>query len=68
VALPDGQAQAQVQGEKAPTAGVFAGEYVNGAPVYRFAAVVVTGSRKASPGGNTQPCRQTRAAYSTSPA
>jgi hypothetical protein len=43
-------------------AGVFAGEYVKGAPVYRFPAVVVTGSRKESPAGNLQPCRQARAA------
>jgi uncharacterized protein YjiS (DUF1127 family) len=38
--------QTQCQLSSLPTAGVFAGEYVNGAPVYRFATVVVTGSRK----------------------
>ena len=63
-----GDAQAPVQVAKAPMAGVFAGEYVDGASVYRFPAVVVTGSRKDSPKSNLQPCRQTRATGSKAPA
>ena len=53
-----GKPEAQVQPASTPMAGVFAGEYVNGAPVYRFPAVVVTGSRKAVSTGALQPCRQ----------
>ena len=41
-------------------AGVFAGEFVDGAPVYRFPAVLVTGSRKEGTTGNPPPCRQAR--------
>ncbi len=58
----DREPPAQVQVVNAPMAGVFAGEYVKGAPLYRFPAVVVTGSRKESPAGHLQPCRQARAA------
>ena len=32
--------------------------HVNGAPVYRFPAVVVTGSRRDVSTGALQPCRQ----------
>jgi hypothetical protein len=68
IGATDANGQAQVQAAKIPMDGVFAGEYVNGAPVYRFPAVVVTGSRKDNPSGNLQPCRQTRIAPSKSPA
>ena len=54
-------AQAQIQPASVPMAGVFAGEYLNGAPVYRFPAVVVTGSRKDRAAGRQEPCRQTLA-------
>ena len=46
---------------KEPLPAVFAGEYVDGAPVYRFPAVVVTGSRRDSTAAHLQPCRQTLA-------
>jgi hypothetical protein len=59
---PGGRAQSQAQVPTAAMAGVFAGEYVNGAPVYRFPAVVVIGSRKESTvAARQQPCRQTLA-------
>jgi hypothetical protein len=44
--------------------GVFTGEFLDGAPVYRFPAVVVTGSRKPRPAERevqSTPPRQTRA-------
>jgi len=64
----DREVPAEVRVVEAPMAGVFAGEYVKGAPVYRFPAVVVTGSRKESPTGSLQPCRQMRAVSLKTPA
>jgi uncharacterized protein YjiS (DUF1127 family) len=61
-----GNAEPQVA--SAPMAGVFAGEYVNGAPVYRFPAVVVTGPRKDPALAKSQPCRQTVASGAKTPA
>jgi hypothetical protein len=60
-AAASSKAQANVQPVSEPMAAVFAGEYVNGAPVYRFPAIVVTSSRKADASGNLPPCRQARA-------
>ena len=54
------QPEARIQVGNAPLAAVFAGEYVNGAPVYRFPAVVVTGSRKDGLSGTPPPCRPTQ--------
>ena len=51
----------QTQVSQTQMAGVFAGEFVDGGPVYRFPAVVVTGSRKDGPTGDPPPCRQARA-------
>jgi uncharacterized protein YjiS (DUF1127 family) len=48
----------QPQVSSVQMAGVFAGEYVNGAPVYRFPAVVVTASRKEIASAKAQPRRQ----------
>jgi len=42
---------AKPQASGVPLPAVFAGEYVNGAPVYRFPAVVVMGSRTRGSGG-----------------
>jgi hypothetical protein len=56
------------QVSSAPMAAVFTGEYVNGAPVYRFPAVVVTGSRKDPAIARSQPCRQTLASRTKTPA
>ena len=54
--------QALTQAASVPMAGVFAGEYVNGAPVYRFPAVVVTGSAREVAAARPQPpCRQSLA-------
>ena len=56
------KAQAQVQVATTPLAAVFVGEYINGAPVYRLPAVVVTGTRKdETAAGRQPPCRQTLA-------
>lgn len=52
-------------------AGVFTGEFINGAPVYRFPAVVVTSSRKAKGGegkARSMPPRQTHATNARVPA
>jgi len=51
-----------------PTVGVFAGEYVSGAPVYRFGTVVVTGSRKESAPPRGRNGRQSIASGARSPA
>jgi uncharacterized protein YjiS (DUF1127 family) len=50
-----------------PAAGVFAGEYVDGAPVYRFPAVVVTGSRKEGASANAPSCRRSFASAKARP-
>ena len=63
----DASVTAQVRNANVPMAGVFAGEYVKGAPVYRFPAVVVTGSRKDA-SQDKQPCRQTLARAGRVPA
>ncbi len=49
-----------------PLVGVFTGEFVDGAPVYRFPAVIVTGSRKAEPARSEQPLAQRRPAKAIS--
>jgi uncharacterized protein YjiS (DUF1127 family) len=58
----------QAQVASPPMAGVFAGEFVNGAPVYRFPAVVVIGSRKAAASAKAQSCRQSLASAARNPA
>ena len=59
VAQANASAKAQVQVVKERPSAVFAGEYVNGAPVYRVPAVVVVGTRKEDSTAQSQPCRPT---------
>ena len=58
VAQANTSATVQVQVAKERLPAVFAGEYVNGAPVYRVPAVVVIGTRHEGSIARSQPCRQ----------
>ena len=53
--------RARAQVSSAPMAAVFTGEYVDSAPVYRFPAVVVTGSRRDRASAQAATCRQSLA-------
>jgi hypothetical protein len=59
VAQVNASAKTRVQVAKELLPAVFAGEYVNGVPVYRVPAVVVIGTRNVGSTAQSQPCRQT---------